>query len=496
MTVDDLIGDQHSSLGVEVSFLVYKHIASALRALEKNLLIHNDISMKTILVEYRSGKYTAYLTGFSEVTTAERGSKDGFIRDIADLSSVIKNMLPVVEGHACCDPVFAELLSSGRAGRLSAAQVCLGLETMAPSYQGSLFKTATLQKTMSIRRIVDENGTEAVRLLDFVKIVLHHDSGRLKDKKIAIINKILRKEVLFQVENETYCYLHDAEKLIHHLNKDGYSLLLDLEPPKHTEACWYDTEHSMCVAITYHEPSGMVNITQILNLLENEVVQRCLEGIEPSFQEVRGSPKWEGFYLDGESARKIVQRLDLTIDQLPTSLPVLPPLGIPFGNSKEHDIIVATEEMIGTILVNSDGKTVRWGMETQELSTAVSNCEANGLTLAKSTILGIEMPLENIWTSRCTDDDIMNLFDQLEYPTEATSHNSFDDFKDSMRFIPRKRRGSTSVPLLPQRTMPLAEQLTPGSRREEIVSEGPPIRQTRFQSGSSSQAHPEKRRKG
>jgi len=483
------LGPQGQIEDLELSFVVYKHISSALACLEENGILHNDVNENTILLGYQNGRYTAHLTGFSEYTVAGTNSRKGLRQDVADLAMTIKKMLPIFESRPSCDPQFRSLLSQAIEGQISASETCVGLEAMMPGYEQAPFQISAVSKTMTIRRLVDENGTEAVRLLDFLRIVLHHIPKHLKSTELAV-QKVIRKEDLIQLDGEIYCSLHDADKLLHHLHRNGHTSLLGLTPPRQPEACWYETQHIVDLLISYHEPTGMVNVTQLLNIFNTKNIQCLLESLKPTIREIRGSPQWEGYYMDRLSMAKVLQLLSVRTHQYPWNFRkhTLPP-GASFGEDSEDMIAVVTDEMIGHILVNQDG--VKWHSKIMTLGTAMKECADHGLFVAHDTLHRVtsEFPHSN-WTSFYSDDDIMRLFDhadESDYPTAATSHASFQS-QETLCFTPRKNKtGPSNVPILPwQRMVPPREEITPVEKVKEWIRVGPDILPTSFKKRKSS----------
>jgi hypothetical protein len=305
-------GPKVKRYNIDLAFIVYKHITDALSWLQDFEIVHNDVSKHTILIEHFDGRYTARLTGFSECTRHNSTSKVGFRHDLANLSSVTLEMLPLGTPGPCCDPQWALLMSRAFEMLIEAREVNAGLEAMSPGYEQTPFRTAVISKTMQINRIFD-GKTEVVHLLDFIRIILHREPSSLRSAEVAI-KKTIRQEALVQVENGIYCYLHDANKLLHELQADGHAILLDLTPPPHMEARCYQTEHVIEVPISCYEPFGMVNVTQILNLFNSKNIPELLEDFKPRFhREVLGSTDREGHYIDKMTLQALLRRFGIDI---------------------------------------------------------------------------------------------------------------------------------------------------------------------------------------
>jgi hypothetical protein len=195
--------------------------------------------------------------------------------------------------------------------KITAHEINVRLQAMSPGYEHPPFEKSAISKKMKIKRIVDENNAEAVRLTDFLRIILHHSPRHTKATELAI-QKVIRQKDLIHLQDDIYCSLHDAERLLHYLSKNNHFVLLDLTPPKHNSACWYETEHNVDVPIIYHAPNGMVNVTQIFNLFDNmdvgelfgKLIARCC-------REVLGSSEWEGHYIDKVTMRYVFEQLHL-----------------------------------------------------------------------------------------------------------------------------------------------------------------------------------------
>jgi hypothetical protein len=263
---------------------------------------------------------------------------------------------------------------------------------------------------------------------------------------------------MFQLNAETFCYLEDAEKLMFHL-KSTLSISLDLSPPQHRKACWYQTEHEISFPISYYEPSGMVNITQILNLLDDNVAHSCLEGIYPIFQQVRGSSQWEGYYINSESTDKVLSRLDLETSQsyrMTREAPSCP--DIFYNNDPNRFIVIASREMIGLIFLQRDGTSVKLNGSIQTVETAITECEKHGLSVTATTIQTY-VPSEPDWTSHGGSSQAIKLFDEPNCPSEA-EYNSFYHLEERTRFTLRKRKAPSDIPVLPQPRRPRVGQTT------------------------------------
>ncbi|KUJ07362.1 uncharacterized protein LY89DRAFT_789813 [Mollisia scopiformis] len=416
---------------IDLSFMVYKHVTDALAWLKEKGIVHNDVSENTIWLDVWT----------------------------------VGQMLPTHNGRPCCDPQWRLTMSQVIEGLKTAREVVSSLEAMSPGYEQAPFRISLTTKRMAIKRIVDQNGTEAVRLLDFLRVVLCLDP-RYRSTEHAI-QKVIRKRDLFYIGDDVYCHLRDAEKLLHYLNRNQHVIIFDLTPPFHSKACWYEMTYVASVPIIYHRPTGMVNVTQILNFFDQETVCDLSEHFNPSIQQIVGSPKWEGYYVDGASMRGILHHLHL--DPLPEWANASDIKG-----EKETSTIVATQEMIGNILYHRDDASVRWEGKTMAAETAINICEGHGLWIAHDALRRFyEYSHEpaSTWTSICTDADIIGLFDSSndsDFTASATSHNSFQSNHD--RVNPSKKKGPTNIPLLPQQKLrPLEEENTPAKKVEEWI---------------------------
>jgi len=229
----------------------------------------------------------------------------------------------------------------------------------------------------------------------------------------------------------------------------------------------------------------MVNLTQILNLFDTETVQKALRKIDMSnFREIRGSPQWAGYYIHRSALGQIFSQL---------SLPMKPyswddnkqcrPTEQFFGS--EDTMSIATDEMINLILFNRKNERITWGGQILTIHDAIKVAEDHGLPVARDTLIQLTSAAPSLNPMFYSVDDIMKLFDQADdsdYPTEATSHNSFQSH-DSTRFTPQKKKhkANPDVPILPvQRKALVKEQVAPVKKVEEWVAAGPDIRPTRF----------------
>ena len=198
-----------------MAVLVYKHMVGALACLMDHGVVHNDVNKHTILVELQNGRYTSsYLTGFSEYTMEDSTTSEAFHRDLSNLTSTVEKMVPELNGRPCCDPELRSLMLQTHEGQISAKELCVALDDFAPGFERVHFQTSLVSREMNIERVVDENGTEAIRLADFLRIILHQSPKYLKEVELAI-KKVIRTEHLVQLDKGTYCSLYDAEKLLH-----------------------------------------------------------------------------------------------------------------------------------------------------------------------------------------------------------------------------------------------------------------------------------------
>jgi hypothetical protein len=132
-----------------------------------------------------------------------------------------------------------------------------------------------------------------------------------------------------------------------------------------------------------------------------------------------------------------------------TRLSSAPKPGIFPSINAETSLVIATPEMIGFILVNEDGRTVKWDGKSKLVGAAVQDCENHGLVTAKGILQAIEVPLRQDWTTHYNGERIISLFNQSEIPTEATSHNSFYPREDNSPVL-KNRKSFIDVPILPQ----------------------------------------------
>jgi hypothetical protein len=282
------------------------------------------------------------------------------------------------------------------------------------------------------------------------------------------------------------------------LHREEHTRLLDLTPPKHNAACFYQTTHEVNVLVSYHEPTGMVNITQILNLFGTRDVRTALAQLDTiSCREIRGSPQWDGSYIHRSVLGEVFSHLSLQMKHNSwDDNKALHPVVQFFG--EEHSISIATEEMIGLILFNPQSQTITWGPRILTLQEAIRECENHGLLIARDTLIHVaSRSSESGSTLHYTDDDIMNLFEQpadSDFPTEAASHNSFQS-QETVKFTPRRKKGKASevndVPVLPQRKGKAERDVvskTPVEKVEEWIKVGEDIRPTRFTRGQASRS--------
>ena len=175
-----------------MAFLVYKQMAEALADLRDHGVVHNDVNDSTILVELQEGtRYVSYLTGFSEYSYSNTYLGEAFGRDLSNLTSTIEKMLPIRDGLPCCDPELRALMLQTHEGQIQAKELCIGLNALAPDFKRARFRRAMLIKEMTLNRIVDDDGTEAIRLLDVLRIILNQSPQYLKDVELAA-KKVIR----------------------------------------------------------------------------------------------------------------------------------------------------------------------------------------------------------------------------------------------------------------------------------------------------------------
>jgi hypothetical protein len=242
----------------------------------------------------------------------------------------------------------------------------------------------------------------------------------------------------------------------------------------------------------------MVNITQILNLFDTKDVRTALAQFDTlSYREIRGSPQWDGSYIHRSVLGEVLSHLSLQMkhyswDDNKASHPVAQFF------SEEHSVSIATEEMIGLILFNPQSRTITWGPRTLTLQEAIRECENHGLLMARDTLIRVASRSSESSSMHYTDDDIMNLFEQSDdsdFPTEATSHNSFQS-QETVKFIPKRKKGKApdvnDVPVLPQRKGKVEERdivsKTPVEKVEEWIKVGEDIKPTRFTRGQASRS--------
>jgi hypothetical protein len=197
-----------------MAFVIYRQMTDALAWLKDRVVVHNEVNTHTILVELKNGRYTSYLTGFSEHTLVNPAETELYNCDLSSLTLTIEKMLPTLDRAPCCDPDLRALMLRTHENQITAEELAAALNSLAPNFERSYFQGAPFTREMSIKRVVDDDGTEAIRLLDFLRIVLHQSARYLKQAELAV-RKVIRNEHLFQLEGETYCSLHDTEKLLH-----------------------------------------------------------------------------------------------------------------------------------------------------------------------------------------------------------------------------------------------------------------------------------------
>jgi hypothetical protein len=210
----DFFGQSDRLDDIEMAILIYKQITSALACLMEYGVVHNDINENTILVELQNGQYTSYLTGFSEYAIAESTTDQRFHRDLSNLTSTVEKLLLTLNGLPCCDPELRLLMVQAKGGKISVQKMCAALDEFAPDFEKLHFQTSIVSKEMSIKRIVDDNDIEGIRLIDFLRIILHESPKDLRKIEVAI-QKVIRTERLLTLGEDTYCSLIDAEKLLH-----------------------------------------------------------------------------------------------------------------------------------------------------------------------------------------------------------------------------------------------------------------------------------------
>ncbi|ESZ91747.1 hypothetical protein SBOR_7854 [Sclerotinia borealis F-4128] len=89
----------------------------ALASLAEFGIEYNDVNEETILIGQNDGRYTAYLTGFSEYTIMKVDSKN---LDMANLISTVGEVLPGSAGSPSCDPQWRSLILQATKGQMTA----------------------------------------------------------------------------------------------------------------------------------------------------------------------------------------------------------------------------------------------------------------------------------------------------------------------------------------------------------------------------------------
>ena len=88
---------------------------------------------------------------------------------------------------------------------------------------------------------------------------------------------------------------------------------------------------------------------------------------------MRGSPNWEGYYIDEKSFHQVSRRLGLKYHQNQQNSQKTSELSCTFSNNNIDDsVIVAAEDVLSLMFLNRDGKGVKWlsDMKVIDIATA------------------------------------------------------------------------------------------------------------------------------
>ena len=232
-----LDGMTQNTLDIVRLFSIYREVVNVLRTLEQSRVVHHDINGDTTLID-DTNHDKVYVTGFSESRGATSPSDAGFRQDLSDLTRVIRGKLQIYNHMPTCDPGLHTFMSRVIQAELPTSEVGIRLQEFADSYDVALFRRMYITKKMVMHRVLDPEDTEAIRLIDFLRAVLPSDRSNAKKAQL-IVQKVIRKEHLFELDGEIYCFLEDAEKLQHILRRNDINIFIDLTSPKTREARWY-----------------------------------------------------------------------------------------------------------------------------------------------------------------------------------------------------------------------------------------------------------------
>lgn len=407
----------------------FSQLLNALDFLKDKEILHQDIRPRTILViEDRFWEpFCLKVTGFSE---SERATQ-GFHRDASDLCSTMRACMeepldrhvirqlygPELEDKSIRrphDPALKELFSRGGENLCSSALRKHAQEIL-PGGSLQPFGFVSVVRTVDFpTRIYGKH--EWFQFLYMIRDALacypsHHDA----------IRQIV-KETLFHDESNGKrpgeCTRREAQIFRHRLKslwRNGPSMrtanwdLGDMRTPGVGEI---SNSTTAAYDVSYHKPSRMYNVTQLLNVCDGDDTATCLSWFKSreasaEIRELRGTPEWEGFYIDEQHFLQLAAKLGLKIlhdeDEPKTQAT---PFGLPdLGPS----ITLATREVFATpVYLKGTGK-VCWGLKSHSIQEAAAVCKEHHLRTMHDTIQDLETRPSPHWATFWPNTKIVDL---------------------------------------------------------------------------------------
>lgn len=430
--------DQNTVLKAPQIRMLLIRLLLTLKIFHDHGVLHNDVCSRTILVHTLNlNGVDVLLTGFSRCSRkdqlVETSHPSGPERDCLAAFKVARHCLGhITEGTASMGHPWLDNLiekSDDADWAYSVTEVCeqLDLKPGDCDLGSRPWKPVVIDRNFNvgIKEIKGEIHVNRKDLFD----LLYPRGAQDHPSTAREIRSVLR--LLLSNSNE---YVSRKEcKEMYHLLHDGtlfsmISLLKSLRKRKSQPDPGTCLSISNSFSITYHRPSCMFNITQLLDIATTAAAEHCTHDItfKPKIQEVRGHEIYDGHYVEESLLANLLERLDLTISTPIVETRTWSRLENFSENPTEENIVLVNPEVMGYAALSRTTRQITWNGQTWDSDTLPNEQMQSWRPI---------MDAPSLKRSRHWSEFEVRATDPSEPTMTATRHASFhDSSEDHFRF--------------------------------------------------------------
>ncbi|KAI9766674.1 MAG: hypothetical protein M1840_006318 [Geoglossum simile] len=369
---------ENEPLDGRAAFTLLQGILSAILVLFNNDISHGAIESNNILVANLSPKNPRFwLTGFSSARLMpENKLKESHSADVGMALRTVAEARgdPNYFEDPAANDIFAGFLQASQSKTLSAREILTEFNTLTNGVVGSLFEKIYLTKVFSIDQyqFCDKVYYWKNDIASIARTSLAHNTERSQEAQ----ERVLRAKPSKILSEKGLLYSEEVKKLFDRLEVgiDVWFGFPTGPKRKRKGEARHMCEWRVGIQITYHVPSGMWNLSQLIDAVRPTPLDI---GNPVDFVEVGGDTKYEGLYVDSRTFKHACSLLGISPPDSLKSNPELVDHRVnPFRtvSSGNGELVLAEEKLLGTPIFNRSSRTLYYSGKKYSEASALQLC--------------------------------------------------------------------------------------------------------------------------